>query len=81
MAFEIRAQYRFRELFGQVASSELTETKLLVAKRMDISIAQLNRIIRGDSDPSGTQLLVIAEYFGISVSDLYQHQALSAALN
>lgn len=66
-----KAQYRFRELFGNIPAAKLTETKVKVAARLDISIASLNRIIRGESDPSGTQLLIIAESFGISVTDLY----------
>lgn len=66
-----KAEYRFKELFGNVAASRLTETKATVSNRLGISIAQLNRIIRGESDPSGTQLLIIADSFGLTVSDLY----------
>lgn len=66
-----QVQYRFREIFGKVAAAELTATKEAVAERLKISIAQLNRIIRGDSDPSGTQLYLMADYFDIPVDDLY----------
>lgn len=66
-----KAQYRFREVFGNVPAAKLTETKVRVATRLGISIASLNRIIRGESDPSGTQLMIIAESFGLAVSDLY----------
>ena len=77
-----KARYRFREVFGNIPAARLTETKVKVANRLGISIASLNRIIRGESDPTGTQLLIIAESFGISVSDLYYtgHQSTTAPL-
>jgi transcriptional regulator with XRE-family HTH domain len=69
-----KAEYRFREIFGAVSAAKLTEVKATIANRLGISIAQLNRIIRGDSDPSGTQLLILAESFSLSVDDLYYSQ-------
>ena len=66
-----KAQYRFRELFGNIPASRLTETKIQIAHRLGISIASLNRIIRGESDPTGTQLKILAESFNLTVSDLY----------
>jgi len=66
-----KARYRIRELVGNIPSARLTIEKEDLAKQLGISMGQLNRIIRGGSDPSGTQLLVIADFFGMTVDGLY----------
>jgi len=80
MDTQIRAQYRFKEIFGKVAAADLSNTKSEVSDRLGISIAQLNRIIRGESDPSGTQLLIIAEHFDLPVDELYADSEAVASL-
>lgn len=67
-----KAEYRFPELFGNLPAARVMDEKYALATQLDISIAQLNRIIRGDSDPSGTQLRIIADFFGTQVDELYQ---------
>lgn len=66
-----KAEYRFPVLFGNLPSARLMDEKYALSAQLGISIAQLNRIIRGDSDPSGTQLRIIADFFGVQVDDLY----------
>lgn len=66
-----KAEYRIDELVGNLPAARLTNEKLALAAQLGISIAQLNRIIRGNSDPSGTQLKIIADFFGVQVDDLY----------
>lgn len=66
-----KAEYRIDEFVGNIPAARLTEEKTSLAAQLGISIGQLNRIIRGDSDPSGTQLWIIAAFFGCSVHELY----------
>ena len=66
-----KARYRIAELIKEIPNGLLTEEKEALATQLGVSIPQLNRIIRGGSDPSGSQLRIIAAYFGISVDDLY----------
>ncbi len=66
-----KARYRIGELVGNIPVSRIRSEKLALAAQLGISIPQLNRIIRGDSDPSGTQLRVIAHFFGVPVDELY----------
>jgi len=66
-----KAEYRFPELFGNLPAARVMDEKYALSAQLEISIAQLNRIIRGDSDPSGTQLRIIADFFGVQVDDLY----------
>lgn len=66
-----RAEYKIRAFVGNIPAARLTAQKNALANQLGISIGQLNRIIRGESDPSGTQLLTIAEFFGVTVNDLY----------
>lgn len=66
-----KARYRIAQLVGDIPNSRLTEEKEALAFQLGISIPQLNRIIRGGSDPSGSQLRIIATYFGVAVDDLY----------
>lgn len=66
-----KARYRIAELIKEIPNGRLTEEKEALATQLGVSIPQLNRIIRGGSDPSGSQLRIIAAYFGISVDDLY----------
>ncbi len=72
-AFQIpkKAEYCIDKYVGNLPVSRVKEEKISLAAQLDISIAQLNRIIRGDSDPSGTQLRIIADFFGVQVDDLY----------
>lgn len=67
-----KAEYRFPEMFGNLPAARVMDEKNTLSAQLDISIAQLNRIIRGDSDPSGTQLRIIADFFGVQVDELYQ---------
>ena len=67
-----KAEYRFPEMFGNLPAARVMDEKNSLSAQLDISVAQLNRIIRGDSDPSGTQLRIIADFFGVQVDELYQ---------
>jgi len=71
-----KAQYRIGELVGNIPVSRLKSEKMALSAQLGVSIPQLNRIIRGDSDPSGTQLRVIADFFGVPVDELYANQDL-----
>lgn len=66
-----KAKYRIAELVGNIPFGRIMQEKEALASQLDISLHQLNRIIRGGSEPSGSQLLIIANYFGVSVDDLY----------
>lgn len=70
-SFRPKAKYRFKQAFGAIPAAEISNVKNEVADRLGISLAQLNRIIRGESDPSGTQLFLIAESLNTTVNDLY----------
>ncbi|MEZ4941917.1 MAG: helix-turn-helix transcriptional regulator [Saprospiraceae bacterium] len=72
-----KARYRIAEFVGNIPVSRLKFEKLALSAQLGVSIAQLNRIIRGDSDPSGTQLRVIADFFDVAVDELYADQDLS----
>jgi len=76
-----KANYRIAQLVDDIPSGRLTEEKERLAEELGISIPQLNRIIRGASDPSGTQLRIIADFFGVPVDALYERtpQPLEAA--
>lgn len=78
MAQPKKADYRISELVGNIPAARLTEEKNALAAQLQLSIAQLNRIIRGDSDPSGTQLRIIADFFGVAVDDLYAADSAAA---
>lgn len=67
-----KAQYRFRELLEKFSLNEYMHKKRELAKRLSIGMPQLDRFIRGDSDPSGTQLKAMAEFFECLVDDLYK---------
>lgn len=69
-----KARYRFQELVGNIPNARLGDEKRALAFQLNLSIAQLNRLIRGDSEPSGTQLRIIADYFGKSVDELYDEE-------
>ncbi|MBL7780654.1 MAG: helix-turn-helix transcriptional regulator [Saprospiraceae bacterium] len=66
-----KATYTIAKYVADIPNGRLSAEKEALASQLGISIAQLNRIIRGDSDPSGTQLLIIANFFGVSVGELY----------
>lgn len=67
-------QYRIKEFLGRTPAAELTEQKAKLAELLNVSVAQLNRLARGDNDPSGRQLKIMATFFGCSVDDLYTEQ-------
>lgn len=71
VAAQKKAEYRIGEFVGNIPAARLTEEKTSLAAQLGISIGQLNRIIRGESDPSGTQLWTIAQFFGCTVDELY----------
>lgn len=75
-----KARYRIAQFVGNIPNSRLTEEKEALAAELGISIPQLNRIIRGGSDPSGSQLRIIATYFGVAVDDLYIHEESESAV-
>lgn len=77
IALTKRAEYRIAELVGNIPAARLTEEKQALAAQLGISIAQLNRIVRGDSDPSGTQLRIISVFLGVSVDDLYATEVIA----
>ena len=74
-----KAKYRIAELVGNIPFGRIMEEKEALASQLDISLHQLNRIIRGGSDPSGSQLLVIANFFGVPVDDLYEADQVAVA--
>lgn len=67
-----KAKYCLRELLEAFPSSEYMKKKRGLADMLGIGMAQLDRLFRGDSDPSGTQLKVMAEFFECRVDDLYK---------
>lgn len=67
-----KAQYRLRELLEAFPSHTYMDKKRELAKRLGIGMPQLGKLLRGDSDPSGTHLKIMAGFFGCSVDDLYQ---------
>lgn len=67
-----KAQYRLRELLERFPQDEYMDKKRELAKRLNIGKPQLDRLIRGDSDPSGTQLRIMADFFNSTVDALYQ---------
>lgn len=67
-----KAKYRIAEFVENIPFGRIMEEKEALASQLGISLHQLNRIIRGGSDPSGSQLLIIAKYFGVAVDELYQ---------
>lgn len=69
-----KASYRFYEMVLNIPNGRLTQEKAALASQLGVSIFQLNRIIRGGSEPNGTQLLIIAKFFGVPVSDLYENE-------
>jgi transcriptional regulator with XRE-family HTH domain len=69
---QTKAQYRLRELLEKFPLDEYMDRKRELAKRLNIGKPQLDRLIRGDSDPSGTQLKIMAVFFGCTVDALYQ---------
>lgn len=69
---QTKAKYRLRELLAAFPVHAYMEKKRELAQKLDIGMPQLDRFIRGDSDPSGTQLKIMAEFFGCSVDALYQ---------
>lgn len=66
-----KATYRIAQLVADIPNGRLTEQKEALADKLGISVPQLNRIIRGGSDPSGSQLQIIATFFETSVDQLY----------
>lgn len=74
-----KARYRIDEFIETIPNGQLMERKAMLAELLDISIPQLNRIIRGGSDPSGTQLRIIADFFEVPVDELYEAESLAAA--
>lgn len=75
-----KARYRISELVGNIPVSRLKSEKSALSAQLGVSIAQLNRIIRGHSDPSGTQLRIIADFFGVQVDELYAEQHFSESV-
>lgn len=68
----IKSQYRLRELLEAFPLQVYMEKKMELTIRLGIGKPQLDRLIRGDSDPSGTQLRILAEFFGCTVDALYK---------
>jgi len=77
-SFPKKAKYRIADFVANIPNGRLTEEKEALAAQLGISVPQLNRIIRGGSDPSGSQLLIIANFFGVAVDDLYQEEESAA---
>jgi transcriptional regulator with XRE-family HTH domain len=67
-----KAKYLLRELLEAFPLHEYMDKKKELAKKLGIGRPQLDRLVRGDSDPSGTQLKIMAEFFGCSVDELYK---------
>jgi len=74
-----KANYRIAELVESIPNGTLTDKKIELADLLGISVPQLNRIIRGGSEPSGTQLRIIAAFFEVSVDELYQPLTITQA--
>lgn len=64
-------KYKIKEFLGRIPVAELTGRKAELAKLLDVSASQLNRLARGESDPSGRQLWLMAQFFECSVDELY----------
>lgn len=73
-----KAEYRLRELLEAFPLSSYMDKKRELAKNLGIGMPQLDRFIRGNSDPSGTQLKIMAEFFDCLVDDLYQKTEVSS---
>lgn len=69
---ENKAQYRLRELLEAFPQEEHISKKRELAQLLHVSRTQLGRLLSGHCDPSGTQLKIMAEFFGCSVDALYQ---------
>jgi len=69
-----KAKYRLGDLLSSFASNEYMSRKRELAQLLGIGIPQLDRLIRGDSDPSGTQLKIMAAFFGCTVDALYRQE-------
>ena len=67
-----KAEYRLRELFGAFPSDTYMKNKRELARQLGVGMPQLDRFIRGECDPSGTQLKIMAGFFECSVDDLYK---------
>lgn len=70
-----KCTYRIKEFVDNIPNGRLREEKELLCAKLGISLHQLNRIIRNGSEPSGTQLKLLADHFGVSVDDLYEKAA------
>jgi len=70
-----KAKYRIAHRIAEIPVGRIKQEKASLAEQLGISIAQLNRLIRQDSEPSGTQLRIIADFFGVSVDELYEEVA------
>ncbi len=67
-----KTQYVLRELLSVYPVNEYMERKRALAKKLEVGMPQLDKLIRGDSDPSGTQLKIMAEFFSCTVDALYK---------
>lgn len=75
---QTKAQYRLKDLLEAFPQNIYLNKKKELANKLGISTHQLGRFIRGNSDPSGTQLKIMAEFFGCLVDDLYQKTEVSS---
>jgi transcriptional regulator with XRE-family HTH domain len=78
VATQKKAEYRLKDLIDGIPNGRLIEEKNALAAQLGIGVPQLNRLIRGDSDLSGTQLRIIADFFGCGVNELYADNELAA---
>ncbi len=72
-----KANYRIADFVETIPNGRLTEEKEQLAEKLGISVPQLNRIIRGGSEPNGTQLRIIALFFGVKVDELYTPETIT----
>lgn len=68
----MRAKYRVSEILSSVPKSQYREKKQQLCDLLGITSQGLSKLLHGYSDWTGTKLLLVAQFFGVPVDDLYQ---------
>lgn len=74
-----KAQYRIAELLDSLPKAEYSDKKKALAATLGVTTQQLNALIRGVGDLSGTKLALVAEFFAVPVDELYKNRPVDAA--
>ena len=70
-------KYNIQEYLNQVPSGQVKAAKAELVARLGISDRQFRRLCKGESEVKVDHLVVVADFFGISIDELINKEQIS----